>query len=68
MGTSKSYIKEKEIDDNAISIPVSVLKFISNLSDKWICKIKQNEKGIGTGFFSEIPFPDKYNRLPVLYK
>ena len=66
MEASDSYKKEHDIDGNAISIPTSALKFISDISDKVICKIKQNENGIGTGFFSAIPFPDKYNRLPVL--
>ena len=33
--------------------------------EKNICKIKVGEEQ-GTGFFCEIPFPDKNNMLPVL--
>ena len=31
-----------------------------------ICKIKIKEKLFGTGFFCKIPFPDRFNFLPVL--
>ena len=66
MGVGDSYIKEHDIDGNAISIPTSALKIITDLSDKCICKIQLKPKGSATGFFCAIPFPDKYNRLPVL--
>ena len=66
MGVGDSYIKEHDIDGNSISIPTSALNVISDLSDRCICKIRLNEKRTGTGCFCAIPFPDKYNRLPVL--
>jgi len=66
MGVCDSYIKEHDIEGNSISIPTSALKIISDLSNRCICKIRLNEKGTGTGCFCAIPFPDKYNRLPVL--
>jgi len=66
MGASNSYVKEKDIDNNAISIPTSALEVILDLSKKSIGKIKSNEQDIATCFFCAIPFPDKYNRLPVL--
>ena len=66
MGASNSYVKEKDIDSNAISIPTSALEVILDLSKKSIGKIKSNEQDIATCFFCAIPFPDKYNRLPVL--
>lgn len=62
----ESYKKEKDIEDNPISIPTAALKVITDLANKCICKIKCNKKGVGTGFFCAIPFPDKYQRLPVL--
>jgi len=66
MGSSSpKYIKEKDIENNAVSISTSVLKVILDLADKCICKIQKNNKEKGTGFFCEIPFPDKYQRLPV---
>ena len=66
MGASNSYIKEKDIENNAISIPTSALEVILDLAKKSIGKIKSNEQDIATCFFCAIPFPDKYNRLPVL--
>ena len=66
MGASNSYVKEKDIDNNAISIPTSALEVILDLAKKSIGKIKSNEQDIATCFFCAIPFPDKYNRLPVL--
>ena len=66
MGTCDSLVREKDIEDNAISIPTSALEIILDLAKKSICKIKSNEEEIGTCFFCAIPFPDKYNRLPVL--
>ena len=66
MGICDYYRKKKDIEGNPISIPTKALKVISDLSDKCICKIKLNEKGTATGFFCAIPFPDKFNRLPVL--
>ena len=66
MGTCDSLVREKDIEDNAISIPTSALEIILDLAKKSICKIKSNEEEIATCFFCAIPFPDKYNRLPVL--
>ena len=66
MGTCDSLVREKDIEDNAISIPTSALEIISDLAKKSICKIKSNQEEIATCFFCAIPFPDKYNKLPVL--
>ena len=67
MGSSNpKYIEEKDIENNAISIPSSALKVISDLADKCVCKIQNDNNEKGTGFFCAIPFPDKYQRLPVL--
>ena len=66
MGTCDSLVREKDIEDNAISIPTSALEIILDLAKKSICKIKSNKEEIATCFFCAIPFPDKYNRLPVL--
>lgn len=67
MGTSsQNYIKEKDIDNNAISIPISALKVISDIGNKCICKIKVNINVVATGFFCLIPFPNKLQRLPVM--
>ena len=63
---SPKYIEEKDIENNAISIPSSALKVISDLADKCVCKIQNDNNEKGTGFFCAIPFPDKYQRLPVL--
>ena len=61
-----SYIKEKYIKNNVISIPTTALKTISDLSEKCICKIEGKTDETATGFFCAIPFPDKYQNLPVL--
>ena len=66
MGTCDSLVREKDIEDNAISIPTSALEIISDLAKKSICKIKSNQEEVATCFFCAIPFPDKYNKLPVL--
>ena len=52
--------------DNLISITTSAAKTILDLADKCLCKIELNQNGIGIGFFCAIPFPDKYQRLPVM--
>ena len=46
-------------------IPFDCAKEIINQMEKNICKIKVGEKQ-GTGFFCNIPFPDKDNMLEVL--
>ena len=66
MEANNPYVKEQDVEDNAVSIPTSALNIISELSEKCICKIKPTVEIIATGFFCAIPFPDKYNRLPVL--
>ena len=67
MGNSNEiYIEEKNLKDSPISIPTTALKVITDLADKCICKITNNKKEWATGFFCAIPFPDKYQRLPVI--
>jgi hypothetical protein len=48
------------------SIPTSKLTIIIGQTKKSICKIECKDGGTGTGFFCIIPFPDKFNQLPVL--
>ena len=60
----------KEIKENNISSYPNVISFdftkeIMNQMEKNICKIKIGEEQ-GTGFFCEIPFPDKKHMLKVL--
>ena len=60
----------KEIKENNISSYPNVISFdctkeIMNQMEKNICKIKIGEEQ-GTGFFCEIPFPDKKYMLKVL--
>ena len=59
-------IKEKGLEGAPLSIPIPLLKIISNQAEKCLYKIKCNDNGTGTGFFCAIPFPNKYNLLPVL--
>ena len=48
------------------SIPINVLTIITD-QKKNICKIEFSDvKMDGTGFFCKIPFPDNFNKLPVL--
>ena len=61
-----NYIKEKGISNAPESIPIDVLKTIIEQTEKSICKIICKNEGNGTGYFCSIPFPDKYNLLPVL--
>ena len=63
---SKIYIKEKSLQNVSEPIPISALKTIIEQTEKTICKIKCKDDGNGTGFFCVIPFPDKFNLLPVL--
>ena len=58
-------IKESILADYPNVIPFDCTKEIPNQMEKCICKIKIGEEQ-GTGFFCEIPFPDKENKLKVL--
>ena len=59
----KIKIKKQE---NLYSIPLNSFPIIIE-QEKNICKIESNKsEKIGTGFLCYIPFPDKYNLLPVL--
>ena len=61
--------ENKKIHDFPLSIPINSLSIISNQQNN-IFKIELINEGknliTGTGFFCNIPFPDKYNTLPVL--
>ena len=61
-----NYIKEKGIKNTPDSIPINILKTVIEQTEKSICRIICKDEGNGTGFFGSIPFPDKYNLLPVL--
>jgi len=66
MGTSSTYIQEKDIDGAIASIQGETLEKINDQKKSCSCKIECNEKGNGSGFFSLIPFPNKAKLLPVL--
>ena len=57
---------EKYINDSPKIISYARIKTIIEQMEKCICKIKVEENKYGTGFFCEIPFPDKKKMLPVL--
>ena len=59
-------IPEQNLYNVPESIPISKLKIVIEESKSSICKIKCSDGGTGTGFFCVIPFPDKFNLLPVL--
>ena len=58
-------IKENNISGYPNVISFDCTKEIMNQMEKNICKIKIGEEQ-GTGFFCEIPFPDKKHMLKVL--
>ena len=57
----KCYQKERNREPDPI--PINKLEIIIEQSKRYLCKINN---GVGSGFFCAIPFPDKYNKLPVL--
>ena len=63
-------IEEEEDEEDFNYFPQSLsleqMKCFQEQMERSICKIKCNDKGNGTGFFCNIPFPDKINLLPVL--
>ena len=63
----KTQIKEgmENLSNDEINISSEQSEKISNQSKIYICKIFNGKKK-GTGFLCKIPFPDKYNCLPVL--
>ena len=63
---NQNYIKEKDLHNASEPVSIDILKTIIEQTEKSICKIKCSEEGSGTGFFCVIPFPDKFNLLPVL--
>ena len=58
--------KEKDIKGSSNSISYEILETILEQMRNCICLINCKKGGNGTGFFCKIPFPDKYNLLPVL--
>jgi len=64
--SNQNYLKEKALYNASEPISIDILKTIIEQTEKSICKIDCNEEGKGTGFFCVIPFPDKFNLLPVL--
>ena len=64
--SKQNYIKENNLYYASEPISIDMLKTIIDYAEKSVCKIKCNYEGYGTGFFCLIPFPDKFNLLPVL--
>ena len=64
--SNQNYIEEKDLDNASEPVSIDILKTIIEQTEKSICKIKCSKEGSGTGFFCVIPFPDKFNLLPVL--
>ena len=60
------YIKEKSLANISDPISIDILKIIIEQIEESICKIYCRKGGNGTGFFCLIPFPNKFNLLPVL--
>ena len=59
-------ISERSIQDYPNSFSLESTLKITEQMKKSVCKICLNNGAKGTGFFCKIPFPDKYNLLPVL--
>ena len=66
MATNSNDEKKDNLKMDPESIPLSILEIIQKQTKTDICKIKCNDGRYGTGFFCLIPFPDKFNLLPVL--
>ena len=64
--SKQNYIEENDLLNASEPVSVDNLKTIIEQTEKSICKIKCKNEGNGTGFFCVIPFPDKFNLLPVL--
>ena len=61
----EEYVNESHMG-NIPPITKAQTKIISSQLDTCICKIMENEKCLGTGFFCRIRNPDENKRLPVL--
>jgi len=59
-------IREEHIKGRPESISIHKMKKIMEQMNNSICKIEKDQ-ATGTGFISIIPFPDKFNQLPVLF-
>ena len=66
ISSNSTYIKEKGLNNAMEPIPTDILEIILRQTKESICKIICNDRENGTGFFCLIPFPDKFNLLPVL--
>ena len=62
---SYEYKEKKIVSDSPRSIPAELLMIIYGQTKNSVCKIIFNN-GTGTGFFCQIPFPDKSHQIPVL--
>ena len=59
-------IEEALIEDQPIPVDIEGTKVIISQMENCICKIVKDNGQKGTGFFCNIPFPDKNNLLNVL--
>ena len=63
---NKEYITEFENDKYSKPISFESHEIIHEQMKKCICRIEISPKSSGSGFFCMIPFPTKFNLLPVL--
>ena len=61
-----NFIKESVIEEQPIPVDIEGTKLILFQMENCICKIIKDNGTKGTGFFCQIPFPDKNNLLNVL--
>ena len=62
----KAYVKQNYLSNSPGFLPVEKLNIVCEQIEKCICRILCENERSATGFFCLIPFPDKFNLLPVL--
>ena len=62
----EDYIEEKYLEGQPKPISLEAMKIIDKQMENSICKINCDKNGLGTGFFCNIPFPDRKSALQVL--
>ena len=66
MNDEKDYVEEKILKKNSKSVPIEVLRFLIELTEKRICKIELKDGGNGTGFFCSIPHLESWKTYNAL--
>ena len=64
---NQGYYKEIQPANQSSPVSFQQMEIIMEQMKKNICKIYLKDGNFGTGFFCEIPFPDEFNILPVLF-